>query len=51
MAGGVESDEGLARRGPARTQRPEQLGVSLSGGRDGEARADGFTLAIEDGDA
>src|SRR5438552_14482135 len=49
VARGLEPDQGLRRRRGARVQRPQQRGHAVGARGDGEARADRFTITVEDG--
>src|SRR5262249_39575826 len=50
-AGGLEADQGVRRRRSPGAQRLEQRGEAPLRGRDREAPADSFAVAIEDGDS
>src|SRR5438876_3657076 len=51
VAGGLKADQALRRRRPPGLQGLEQRGEPVLGGRGREALADGFALAIEDGNS
>src|SRR4029453_18559880 len=49
VARGLEPDQGLRRPRTARGQRPQQRGHAVLARGDGEARADGFPVTVQDG--